>query len=171
MPQTTDATACCSERPDRQRCAGPQAQNPLSIPRYAAECVEGLFSEVRLEGFLRSSAVRPRGIGPEFIFSPTAERVVHGRVGSVDRRHQKGRAASPSRCSGRPGAGHDSKDARPLLCEKSLICSMRSAPAGITIGSRVKPGAPYFPPPGAARLFSWPYPPDRLGRGFLRTSR
>src|SRR5829696_7017659 len=34
----------------------------------------------------------------------------------------------PSRYGGRPGAGHDSKDARPPLpplCERSLICSMR----------------------------------------------
>jgi hypothetical protein len=111
---------------------------------YSSECVEVKFSELRVNGVLRSSAVRPRGRGPERTFSPTSERMVDGRGGSVDRR-QRGSAASPSRCSGRPGAGHDSKDARSPLCERSLFAVCAHCLPDITIGSRVKPDAPYPP--------------------------
>src|SRR5919107_545236 len=47
---------------------------------------------------------------------------------------------------------------------------MCSLPAGITIGSREKPGAPYSPPPGTARLFSCLCSPNRRRIGLLRTS-
>jgi hypothetical protein len=114
---------------------------------------KGYSAKFAFYGVLRSSAVRPCRKGHARSLSPTSERVVDGPVGSVDRPHEKGRAASPSRCSGRPAAGHDSKDARPPLCEKSLICSMCSAPAGITIDSRVKPDASYFPPSWSSPAF------------------
>jgi hypothetical protein len=66
----------------------------------------------------------------------------------------RGSTGSPSRCGGRPEAGHDSKDTSPPPCEKFHLCGMRSSPLGTTVSYRVGPGAPNPPSPGAARLHS-----------------
>src|SRR5215212_11678696 len=94
---------------------------------------------------------------------------------SAARGGKMGSAASPSRYSGRPEAGHDSKDARPPLpplCETSLICGMRLFAARLQSTPESSRTLLILPPPGAARLFSCPLAvlalSDRLDANFSR---
>jgi hypothetical protein len=83
--------------------------------------------------------------GPERTFSPASERVVDGRVGSVDRRHKEGPPPPPPDAAADPEPGMIARMRRPLFVKyHSFAVCARSLP-GITIGSRVKPDAPYSP--------------------------
>jgi hypothetical protein len=48
----------------------------------------------------------------------------------------RGSTGFPSKCGGRPEAGHDSKATRQHLCEKPRVWGTRSGPFGIMIGYR-----------------------------------
>ena len=146
-----------------------------SLCPYSAKCVEGKFSEVRRDGVLRSSAVRPRGKGHARGLFPTSERGVDGRVGSVDRRYKEGPPPPPPDTAADPEPGMIAKmrgPQCPLSVKNPSFAVCACSLPGITIGYSVKLDASYSPPPpGAARLFSWLYSPNRRRRGFPRTSR
>jgi hypothetical protein len=80
-----------------------------------------------------------------------------------------GSAASPSRYSGRPEAGHDSRDARLHRSEKCTFTVCERFLAGITIGSG-KRRALLIPPSWSSPAFLLPAPAvlalsDRLDAG------
>jgi hypothetical protein len=173
---------------------------PSSSCPYSPDCVEGEFSEVCSE---KVATWQSHRCPPGRCADPKARRTLGPRSG----RFLLSFGAPPSSlmaapflfpiahrarpslpwasrlplqmCSGRPGAGHDSKGAKPPLCEISLICGMRPCPARYYNRPQSQAG-PFLipPPPGATRLFSCPYSPKCLEgvfrevrrHGFLRSS-
>jgi hypothetical protein len=106
-----------------------------------------------------------RWVGPAYLLSRGRPSALHYPDGQT-RGRNRGSAASPSRCSGRPETGDDSKDTRPHLCERSLICGIRSESPRWYAGLREKLDAPYSPllelPAFLFPLFGRPTWRDRL---------